>query len=200
VLRSTQPAIPPPDLIQVKIFDSPLWGPCTFKDLPQKSGLCPESIIILQSLRNLTISLSANIGDAANPGSNSNALANTKNSNMPYLLGPSVLNVIRLTSSIYSAALTTPPIPFTSPLNRSLAEDLCRAIESPINDDTWDQFPGILVWILLVGSAAAANMPEHSFFVSMLTKVGLGAAFGWWNEMSEAMRAFLEIKQRAGKN
>jgi hypothetical protein len=168
VLRSTQPAIPSSDLIHVKIFDSPLWGSCTFKNLPQKSGLCPESIIILQLLRNLTIFLSANVGDAPNPGSDFNALANTKNWNMTHLSAPSVLNVIRLTSSIYSAALTTPPIPFTSPLNRALAEDLCRAIESPINDYTWDQFPGILIWILLVGSAAAANMPEHSFFVSML--------------------------------
>jgi hypothetical protein len=58
---------------------------------------------------------------------------------------PTLFEIIQKTSDIYLGALQTPPIPFSSPMNRKSTRALCRAVESPVNDDVWDRFPGIFI-------------------------------------------------------
>jgi hypothetical protein len=110
----------------------------------------------------------------------------------------SLLTMIHLTATIYTRAPRTPPVPFSADLNRWAVERLCHGLESTANDGTWGRFPGILIWILLVGSAATERgIAEHSYFVSMLMRVALGASHGWWDELSGAMKTFMMARARA---
>lgn len=60
----------------------------------------------------------------------------------------------------------------------------------------FDTYPGIFLWILLVASAASENgLKEHAFVVSVLLKVANGSGYGWWTEMSEALRCFGRMKR-----
>jgi hypothetical protein len=109
----------------------------------------------------------------------------------------SLYRIIQTTASIYTRALSSPPTPFSSSVNKEAVEEICRAIESPANDSTWDEYPGVLVWVLLTGVAAARDLPGHSLLVSFLVRAGLGAGYGWWEELSEGIYAFMKVKRRA---
>lgn len=109
-----------------------------------------------------------------------------------------LFQIIQQTSDIYLGALQTPPIPFSSPINRKTTVALCQAVESPANDDVWDQFPGIFTWVLLVGCAAAEEgSTEYNFFVCLLIKVALGAGYGWLDTLTEAVKAFIKVQELA---
>lgn len=50
----------------------------------------------------------------------------------------------------------------------------------------------------MTGAAASPDTSsEHSYFVSLLMKVGLGAGYGWFDDLSRAMEVFKGIKRRA---
>ena len=50
----------------------------------------------------------------------------------------------------------------------------------------------------MTAATAAPEMSlEHSYFVSLLVKVGLGAGYGWFEELGAAMRAFTVVKRKA---
>lgn len=184
----------------IKILDSPLYGQEPLETILQGSEFCSEAISILHRMRVLT-----NL--ALDPRFKAGMLTLTSpeetTTSTPYIptdghSAPSLLRIIYLTSVNYQRALLMPPIPFASPVNKSTMEELCRALESPSHDATWDHYPGILVWCLLTGAAATQNgMPEHGLLTSLLIKVALGAGYGWWEEIGETMITFLRIKMRA---
>lgn len=111
-----------------------------------------------------------------------------------------LLEIIQHTSQIYERALLTPPMPFSSRINRDSVVALCQAVESPLNDYTWDEFPGILTWVLLVGCAASEEESvEYNYFMCLLIKIFLGAGYGWLGELREAVITIVAIKARAEK-
>ncbi|KAH6723911.1 hypothetical protein BKA61DRAFT_587331 [Leptodontidium sp. MPI-SDFR-AT-0119] len=171
-----------------RISDSPLCSPRRLEYILRGSPFCKKSIQSLQHMQDLA------------SGQQSRALNSTlppltATNNKPITL---LHRIIHLTATIFASATHTHPEPFSSPLNLPIAQELCQALESPTNDATWDAFPGIFVWILLTGAAASPDTsPEHSYFVSLLMKVGLGAGYGWFEELSKAMRVFTGIKRRA---
>ncbi|KAH7343002.1 hypothetical protein BKA65DRAFT_302945 [Rhexocercosporidium sp. MPI-PUGE-AT-0058] len=171
-----------------RISDSPLYSSRRLEYILRGSPFCKKSIQTLQHMQDLT------------NGQQSRTLTYTlppltATANKPITL---LHRIILLTATIFESATQTPPTPFSSPINLPIAQELCQALESPINDATWDAFPGIFVWILLTGAAASPDTSaEHSYFVSLLMKVGLGAGYGWFEELSKAMGAFTRIKRRA---
>jgi hypothetical protein len=111
-----------------------------------------------------------------------------------------LFRIIQQTSDIYLGALQTPPIPFSSSVNRNSTIALCQAVESPVNDDVWDRFPGVFIWVLLVGSAAAeVGSTEYNYFACLLIKVALGASYGWLDALTEAVKTFIQVKGLAGR-
>jgi len=109
-----------------------------------------------------------------------------------------LFRIIQQTSDIYLGALQTPPIPFSSPRNKQSTIDLCQAVESPANDEVWDRCPGIFIWVLLVGCAAAEEgSTEYNYFVCLLIKVALGAGYGWLDVLTEAVKTFIKVKELA---
>jgi hypothetical protein len=207
-LKSPLPLIRPlnmPGINVSRIYDSPLYSSGTLIDALEESKFSDESIHALQRLRDLTIfaSRGLNINTAmvdfihTSPDDYySQAQSIDGDSDILYP-APSLDRVIQLTASIYLGAISNPPIPFFSHQNWAFAQELCAAIESPANDSTWDQFPGILTWVLLTGVAAAKEFFGHSLLMSLLVRVGLGAGYGWWEELTEMMITFMKIKRKA---
>ena len=108
---------------------------------------------------------------------------------------PTLFEIIQKTSDIYLGALQDRPIPFSSPINWKSTKAICRAVESPANEDVWDRFPGIFIWVLLVGCAAAEQgSTEYNYFVCLLIKVALGAGYGWLDSLTEAVNTFINVK------
>jgi hypothetical protein len=111
---------------------------------------------------------------------------------------PTLFQIIQKTSDIYVGTLQIPPTPFSSPVNRKSTRALCRAVESPANDDVWDRYPGIFTWVLLVSCAAAEEgSTEYNYFACLLIKVALGAGYGGLDALTEAVKTFVKIKALA---
>ncbi|KAK0124243.1 hypothetical protein ONS95_009218 [Cadophora gregata] len=183
----------PPNILGIRlnrISDSPLCSTRRLEHVLRGSPFCLKSIQSLQHMQDLTTSHQTRL---SSPKYTLPPLSATANKPITLLH-----RIIHLTATIFAAATHTPPTPFSSPLNLPIAQELCQALESPDNDATWDAFPGIFVWILLTGAAASPDMsPQHSYFVSLLMKVGLGAGYGWFDELSTSMGVFTTIKRRA---
>jgi hypothetical protein len=93
---------------------------------------------------------------------------------------------IRLASILYLSFFQNPPIPISSPANHETVTILAEELESPMNDEIWLQYPGIPLWILLVGAAVSEGREEGPFFVHFLVKVDIQSRWGWWEELNGA--------------
>ncbi|PMD43248.1 hypothetical protein L207DRAFT_292210 [Hyaloscypha variabilis F] len=177
-----------------KISDSPLTTKASMKSALKDSSFCERGIRYLQWAQMITMhringtscSYSEYQHDHLEP-----------DSRMQESTSP-LFRIVQRTSDIYLGALRTPPIPFSSPINRKWAVALCSAVESPTNDEVWDRCPGIFTWVLLVGCAAAEEgSTEYNYFVCLLIKVALGAGYGWLDTLTEAVKRFIKIKELA---
>lgn len=207
ILKSPRPLLRPlnmPGSNTPRIYDSPLYSSGTLIDALDDSDFSTESIQTLQRLRDLTIfasrglNIHTGVADLTSMAPDDYYLT-TQSSDGGEIVytAPSLDRVVKLTASIYLGAISNPPIPFASHQNWAAAQELCAAIESPANDATWDQFPGVLVWVLLTVAAAGKGFSGHSLLMSLLIRVGLGSGYGWWEEFSEMMFTFMKIKRKA---
>lgn len=106
-----------------------------------------------------------------------------------------VLETIQHSSTLYSRTLTTPGLDFPSPPNEHSYKELYRAFAKCSHDDLWVRFPGVLLWVLLVGTAAARGKEEAAFWMFYLARTGsFSNADGWLME-GAAIRRFLEIQR-----
>lgn len=200
----SRPLRPPVDVLgphPTKAPNSPLSSNDTFDNILRNTVFCNQSINMIQSMRDLTI-LAAIPPYACVPTSIISYLDLEFTLNdkpyIPFPRNPTIFRIVRLASIIYERALLTPPTPLSSVVNHSLAEELARLMVSPVHDVTWTRFPGLLLWILLVGSSSIRpGRPEHCFFVSWAIKIALVVGYGWWEETSKALALFLRIKVRA---
>jgi hypothetical protein len=177
------------------VSQSPLLGVIRLTPLLDNSDFGPESVIILQRMQDLTTSKLQLEIEPHSPrprvGSPSHISA----------LGRNILHTIQLAATIYTRALSNPPIAFSSTLNGDLASQLCHALEDATSDQTWDKYPGVHLWILLTAAAATeGTSPEtclvgHGMIISLIAKVSMGAGYGWWNDMYAATTNFGVIKK-----
>lgn len=189
--NTNSPASIPANILGIRLnrtSDSPLCSTGRLENVLRGSAFCLKSVQCLQHMHDLATGQQSGSPKYVLP-----PLSAT--SNKPITL---LHRIIHLTATIFAGATHTPPTPFSSSLNLPIAQELCQALESPTNDATWDAFPGIFVWILLTGAAASPDTsPEHSYFVSLLLRVGLGAGYGWFDKLSTAIEVFTGIKKRA---
>ncbi|KAL2076212.1 hypothetical protein VTL71DRAFT_1155 [Oculimacula yallundae] len=152
-----------------QIADSPLHGTMDFGS----SSFCPATLILLQEMRDLTNGVKATLSRGTGTG---------------------LFPIIDAASSIYRRAFLK--VPFDSPCNSKDVERICELLEDHSADETWVKYPGLLMWILLVGMSAAKR-ERRSFLTMFLYRVGTTAV--WWgmDECTMAVMTFLRVKRRA---
>jgi hypothetical protein len=190
--RFSEPSLIPPHLLGssfYKIPDSPLTTSRTVKIALLNSPFCDNAIKRLQLMQTLTMLAKSGVRIDHRVEA---AECNTNFENL------TLLDIVQHSSEIYARALHTPPIPFSSRVNMNSIRALCRAVESPTHDGTWDLYPGIFTWVLLIGCAAAVEGSlEYNYFMCLLIKVSLGAGYGWLRPLREAVDNFVRVRASA---
>jgi hypothetical protein len=176
-----------------RVPESPLCSYGKLRDMLHNSEFCEESINILQCMQDLS-----NFGSIEEYSRTIDSAPRLLRAEIAESDPYSLLRIIRLTAKIYVGAFQTPPIPFSSPWNKIVVRQLSRALESEVNDATWDHFPGIFSWILLTAAAASeADGSRFPFMQFLLIGIGLGSGYGWFKEFSLAIHTFRRVKNRA---
>jgi hypothetical protein len=121
---------------------------------------------------------------------------NSKHTLEPELAEKTVFDVLLAASIIYHRALSTPPTTFSAPANVSCLQNLFKYINVSAPDQFWLRYPGILLWVLLVGCAAAVKRSERSYFMMFLAKVGIFTELRCWFETESAILKFIAVQQR----
>jgi hypothetical protein len=65
---------------------------------------------------------------------------------------------------------------------------IVRLLSSPDDDETWVPYPGMLIWIILLGTVAASNHPKISFFIHFYGKMISMTRWQWWDEVTGAFK------------
>ncbi|KAL3421835.1 hypothetical protein PVAG01_05991 [Phlyctema vagabunda] len=110
-----------------------------------------------------------------------------------------VLETLQAAAVIFSRSLENPRIDFAaSPANDTAFAQLGAAFAKCTPDDFWSRYPGILLWVLLVATAAARNRREAPFWIFYLSRVADFARAESWLAQSAAVRRFVDL-QRWGR-
>ncbi|KAL2070050.1 hypothetical protein VTL71DRAFT_14730 [Oculimacula yallundae] len=107
-----------------------------------------------------------------------------------------VLETLQHTSTIYRHVLTPPLHDFPSPSNTQAFHSLCTAFAKCSHDDFWIRYPGIQLWVLLVGTAASRGKREAPFWLFYLSRTGSFSNALNWLEGNRAVRLFLDMQKR----
>ncbi|KAH7346817.1 hypothetical protein BKA65DRAFT_284611 [Rhexocercosporidium sp. MPI-PUGE-AT-0058] len=107
-----------------------------------------------------------------------------------------VLETLQHTSTIYHRAIEFLAIDFPSPLNERAYQDLCTAFGKCSDDDFWVRYPGVQLWVLLVGTAASRGKKEAAFWMFYLSRTGSFSNAANWLTGNAAIRLFLDIQRR----
>ncbi|KAH8811555.1 hypothetical protein F5884DRAFT_854896 [Xylogone sp. PMI_703] len=192
-LGPDRPIRPPPQLHGlIQIPDSPLYGHQRLQDVLLGSPFCSQSISLLQQMQDFTRAL------VAEPSSFLSPLLPTFSDLSPsHILNlnphPSLLDMIALTSAIYVQFFSSNSLSVSV---STLATALMTYLECPIHDETWMKYPGILLWIVLTGSATTAGEKgERSLFLLWATRLGLISVWGWWEEMRSSVECFARVRK-----
>ncbi|KAG4432122.1 hypothetical protein IFR05_012396 [Cadophora sp. M221] len=105
-----------------------------------------------------------------------------------------VFETLHHTALIYERAVTPPHIPFNSPINHHDLAFLYESLNISAPNPFWIRYPGILLWVLLVGCAVSVKREERSYFMMFLAKVGIFTEQRWWFETQNAVLKFIEVQ------
>ena len=111
-----------------------------------------------------------------------------------------VFETLHRTALIYERAVTLPHVPFNSPTNYSDLSSLYESLNTSAPDPFWLRYPGILLWVLLVGCAVSVKREERSYFMMFLAKVGIFTEQRWWFESQSAILRFIEVQSLTGRS
>ena len=106
-----------------------------------------------------------------------------------------VLETLQGAASIYSRSLTGLNIDFSSFLNNEGFRKLQGAFGKCTEDDFWVRYPGVLLWVILVGTAAAWGKEEAAFWMFYLARTGSFSNAGNFLMEGMTIRRFLEIQR-----
>ncbi|RFU25393.1 hypothetical protein B7463_g10945, partial [Scytalidium lignicola] len=189
-----RPLRPPPRLHGlIQIPDSPLYGHQFLQDILLDSPFCAQSIVLLQQMQDLTRGFLLQ-GTPSHPipllpSEPTASLLQVCNVDQP----PSLLNIITLTATLYTQFFSNTTLPVSI---STLTTALTTCLESTVHDETWMQYPGILLWIVLTGCAATTGEKgERSFFLLWATRIGLSSVWGWWEEMRMSVEGFSRVRR-----
>ncbi|KAG4435418.1 hypothetical protein IFR05_009092 [Cadophora sp. M221] len=159
-----------------QISDSPLHGTQRFSSSTfSLLDFCPATLTLLQEMRDLTEGVKATLSREIGRGT--------------------VFEIVNAAASIYRRAFLG--VPFEASCNARDVQRMCELLEDETCDETWVRYPGVLMWILLVGIAAGRRSRERSFLTMFFYRVGTTAV--WWGmeECTEAVMTFLRVKRGA---
>lgn len=157
------------------LLDSPLLSHTIFSRMRGFSELRPDIVQILNDMLSLTQMLEetypeTNIADSAYVDQCASIEHDLES--MPFMTDTDskadhIYEACRLAALIYLRALVH-NIPFGNLANSQLMQTLRFSVSSSIFDE-WNEIPGVLLWVLLVGTAAARNSTENVFFAGQLS-------------------------------
>lgn len=207
IFRTTPVLVTNQDLdqggIAENMFDSPL-GHCDDPIEPhRRPNLSTDSIQTLNNLwaltqRWITASRSGAKLKDSTPVANRFALierqltlnpthsAAAAQSQMPH----QVREACRLAGLIYFRALFH-DVPFSSSENLMAMQGLRAALEISILSG-WNGAPGLLLWVLLVGTAAARSTSDQTFFAGHLSTTCF-CLVAHWHNVQQILATFLQI-------
>ena len=99
----------------------------------------------------------------------------------------------RLASLIYFSALVD-NIPFNSHLNKSTLDRLGKTIERSVLGG-WNQAPGLLLWVLLVGTVAEREREDDMFFAGHLSTTCLCVGVRHFEDVRNMLVKFIWIQR-----
>ncbi|KAK0107908.1 hypothetical protein ONS96_003695 [Cadophora gregata f. sp. sojae] len=107
-----------------------------------------------------------------------------------------VLETLQHAGAIYHRAVEFLDIDFPSPINNRAFQDLCTEFGKCSEDEFWVRYPGVQLWVLLVGTAAARGKKEAAFWMFYLSRTGSFSNAANWLTGNAAIRLFLDIQRR----
>lgn len=110
-----------------------------------------------------------------------------------------VFETLHHAALIYERAVSSTHVPFKSPINHSDLRSLYESLNISAVDSFWLQYPGILLWVLLVGCAVSVEREERSYFMMFLAKMGIFTEQRWWFKTQSAILRFIEVQKLARK-
>ena len=189
--------------------ESPLYGDGAFKTVTTTSDDHETVLSLLKNMWCLTQTLSPNNNPAIpepvfEPGIPFKS--SPQNPNTPLLTLPlltpcndpthnHVLETLLAASVLYTRALSPPHTDFPAPVNEAPFQQLCEAFAKCSHVEFWVEYPGIQLWMLLVGTAAARGKKEAAFWMFYLSRTGNFSDAESWLAGSAAVRTFLEIQR-----
>lgn len=184
---------------------SPLYGNGDFRDV--NLGLYGTSIqIILHEMWSLTVQALSSSQKVPHTASNRPrqcqadsfaCFAHNEQPSVSIMSVPSDFGVhkaIYHAALIYGRALSYPETPFKSMVNHSDLRSLYEAINISGAENFWLDFPGILLWVLVVACAVAVDKEERSYFMMFLAKVGIFTEPRCWVETQTAFARFIQVQ------
>jgi hypothetical protein len=156
---------------QPRFYDSPLYGSLPFSSFIKSTGADVEICALLGSLRDITDNAFSNIPFRP-------LLLHIKKS-CP--TNP-IHKVIHAAAQIYASALSAPSF-FNSPLSLPWLEILTTNLDLMTGALFWRENPGVRLWVLLVGAAAAVEREERGYFMMYLARVSMFQQ-SWENEFT----------------
>lgn len=114
-----------------------------------------------------------------------------------------ILEVLRNAAAIYSRSLSSAyqpnsvlaTIDFPSPPNDQSFQALYESFGKCSDDDFWLRYPGVLLWVLLVGTATARGKRESAWWVFYMARMGSFSSAERWEVGNAAVRRFLELQK-----
>lgn len=103
----------------------------------------------------------------------------------------------RVSGLIYLRALSH-GLPFASPANLALLQDLRKSLDdSTIHG--WTKSPGVLIWVLLIGTAVERTQNESAFFAGHLCMTSV-CMMAKWDDVHQMFKKFLRIEKTVETN
>jgi hypothetical protein len=107
-----------------------------------------------------------------------------------------VLETLLSAGVIYSRSLVdSDAVDFPSSVNEVAFQDLCTAFGNCTDDYFWIQYEGVLLWVLLVGTAASRGRKEAAFWMFYLSRTGNFSSAESWLTRCRATRTFLALQK-----
>lgn len=198
------------DGIADDLFNSPL-GRCDDPTEPQsQSNLFPDSVQTMEDLYKLTQAWNQMNRAGANwkdsPAAANRCLSierwlsldHSHSATVPpnQVVPLQVREACRLAGLIYFRALFH-NVPFSSPANIETMQGLRAALANSILYG-WNGTPGLLLWALLVGTAAARSTSDEPFFAGHLSTTCFCLVANW-HDVQQMLAFFFYLERRVEK-
>ncbi|KAH7361032.1 hypothetical protein BKA65DRAFT_197237 [Rhexocercosporidium sp. MPI-PUGE-AT-0058] len=195
-----------------KFAGSPLFGTGDFRQI-ECNWRTEDTKYILQAMWELTshaldTRASASLSEGMQRSQHRTLVANSSLNSLPRMVSVQqqsaknaeemhIFETLHHTALIYERAVNSLYTPFNSPINYPDLAFLYGSLNISAPNPFWIRYPGILLWVLLVGCAASVKREERSYFMMFLAKVGIFTEQRWWFETQNAVLRFLEVQSLA---